>query len=162
MIDQDKQDQIWLNRAVRLAKIAARNGEVPVAAIVVGPQGQLLGVGLNNREKQINPLGHAELIAIQRSGKKLKNWRLVGCTIYVTLEPCVMCAGALVQARVSRLVYGALDSKFGGVQSLYGITQDSRSNHRLTEVKYLDSPSCRHILSDFFKNRRQAKRIRND
>lgn len=157
MIEQDKQDQIWLDRALRLAKIAARNNEVPVGAIVVGPKGQILGVGINTRERQQNPLGHAELIALQRASQKIKNWRLLGCTLYVTLEPCVMCAGALVHSRISRVVFGALDPKFGGVQSLYSIAQDSRANHRLAEVKYFEQLSCQTVLSDFFKSRRQAK-----
>jgi tRNA(adenine34) deaminase len=149
----EQNDEYWMGKALALAKIATSKQEVPVGAILVNNQ-QIVATAYNLREKLNSPLAHAELIALQRGSQKLNSWRLIDCTLYVTLEPCVMCAGALVQARIQRLVYGAADPKGGGVKSLYEITQDSRLNHRLQVTSGVLAEECANLLKDFFKKRR--------
>jgi tRNA(adenine34) deaminase len=144
---------------LRLAQEAARRDEVPVGAVVVGPEGQLLAQAWNQREGLRSPLGHAEMLAIQRASLKLGAWRLSGCTLYVTLEPCVMCAGAIVQARLDRVVYGTPDPKGGAVESLYQVLQDRRLNHRC-EVQCLGDQPSREILREFFAHKRRVKKNR--
>ncbi|PIS11446.1 MAG: tRNA adenosine(34) deaminase TadA [Bdellovibrio sp. CG10_big_fil_rev_8_21_14_0_10_47_8] len=146
-------DEYWMKKALALAAKAATKGEVPVAALVI-KDNQLVSTGQNRRETLKTPLGHAELIALQRASQKLGAWRLLGCTLYVTLEPCVMCAGALVQARISKVVFGAMDAKGGAVQSLFNIGKDPRLNHRFEVVSGVLAEPCSRILSDFFKSRR--------
>src|SRR5262245_41924672 len=123
-------DRTFMERALRLAAEAAQLGEVPVGAVAVR-NGEVIGVGFNRREVDRDPLAHAELLCLRQAAQALKVWRLSGVTLYVTLEPCAMCAGALVQARVERLVFGAKDPKAGAVGSLYNLAQDGRHNHRL-------------------------------
>jgi tRNA(adenine34) deaminase len=147
-------DLLWLGRAMRLARMAEKKGEVPVGALVVSPHGQILGAGLNLREGQHQAAAHAEVIAISRASRRIKNWRLVGCTLYVTLEPCIMCCGLIIQSRLSRVVYAARDPKGGGAQSLYQLLQDSRLNHRVESVDYLPLEEATEILTSFFKKRR--------
>lgn len=144
-----------MKRALRLASLAQTQGEVPIGALILDPQGKLLSVGFNQKESQNNPLGHAELLAIRRASQKRRAWRLEGCTLYSTLEPCVMCSGAIVQARISRVVFGALDPKGGGMQSLYQIGSDPRLNHRLTSLENLNCSDCSGILTRFFKTKRK-------
>ena len=148
-----KSHEFWMKKALRLAEKAAKRGEVPVGAILVKGDEQISSAS-NRREEWHTPLGHAELIALQRASQTLKAWRLLDCTLYVTLEPCVMCAGALVQARVSRVVYGAIDPKGGGLKSLYQIGDDSRLNHRFELIGGVLENECSQILKDFFKQRR--------
>lgn len=148
-----KTDEYWMQKALKLARKASLRGEVPVGAILVKGD-EIISLASNRREQWHSPLGHAELIALQRASQKLKAWRLLDCTLYVTLEPCVMCAGALVQARVKRLVYGATDPKGGAVQSLFQIAQDPRLNHRLEVVGGILQNECGQLLKDFFKQRR--------
>lgn len=150
-------DAKWMRRALVLAEKAAARGEVPVGAILV-KDNQVLSMASNQKEKWQTCLGHAELIAIQRASQKLGAWRLLGATLYVTLEPCVMCAGALVQARISRLVYGAADPKGGAVDSLFKIGQDSRLNHRIEVTAGVQSELCSSQLSGFFRKRRQNQK----
>lgn len=154
--DTLSQDLLWMKRALELAKKAAKLDEVPVGAILVH-KGQLVAKAFNRRETWNTPLGHAELIAIQRASQKLGAWRLSDCTLYVTLEPCVMCAGALVQSRISRLVFGAKDHRGGGSVSLYQIPQDTRLNHRLEVAGGVLEEECALLLSDFFRKKRQEK-----
>ena len=149
-------DEQWMTQALELARKAALQGEVPVGALIV-KDGKLVSEGLNCRESQKNPLGHAELIAIEAASQKLGAWRLLDCTLYVTLEPCVMCAGALVQSRIKRVVIGTLDPKGGGLASLYQIGQDSRLNHQLEMTKGILEVECSQVLKDFFKARRSEK-----
>jgi tRNA(adenine34) deaminase len=146
----------WMKLALELAKKAEAIGEVPVGALIVR-DGRLVSRGINRRETLHTPLGHAELIAIHRASQKLKAWRLTGCTLYVTLEPCIMCAGALVQARVDRIVFGALDSKGGGARSLYQLCEDTRLNHRIEVVGEVLADESAQLLKSFFKKRRSQK-----
>jgi tRNA(adenine34) deaminase len=151
-----KTHDFWMEKALRLARKAAERGEVPVGAVLVRGE-QLISKASNRREQWHTPLGHAELIALQRASQKLEAWRLIDCTLYVTLEPCVMCAGALVQARVSRVIYGAHDPKGGGVQSLFQIGSDPRLNHRFELIGGVMEQECSQLLKDFFTLRRQKK-----
>ena len=135
---------------------ASVSGEVPVGAVVVC-ESEIIGRGHNRREKQHSPLAHAELLAIEEASRHLGHWRLSSCQLYVTLEPCVMCVGALVQARMGRLVFGCLDPKGGAVESLYQLCNDSRLNHRLPVTGGILAKDSTAILDDFFKRLRQSK-----
>jgi tRNA(adenine34) deaminase len=149
-------DIYWMRKALLLAGKAAKQDEVPVGALVVVGN-QLISTGFNKREKLHSPLAHAEMIAIQKASKKMKKWRLSDATLYVTLEPCLMCTGLLVQARIGRLVCGALDAKGGAVFSLYQIPLDKRLNHRFAVTGGVLEAECGQILSDFFRKKRQEK-----
>lgn len=143
-----------MQMALAWARKAAELDEVPVGAVVVDPQGLVVGVGYNRRETWKTPLGHAEIIALQTAAKRLDRWRLSDLTLYVTLEPCVMCAGALVQARVKRVVYGTRDPKGGATHSLYTICNDPRLNHRIDVQEGLLAEEASALLKDFFSKKR--------
>jgi tRNA(adenine34) deaminase len=146
-----------MQRAIKLAKKAAVIGEVPVGAVVY--QGsKVLAEGYNVRESECDPTGHAELLAISKAGKALGDWRLTECSLAVTLEPCPMCAGALVNARLGRLIYGAADPKAGACHTLYEIPVDDRLNHRVTMIGGVMASECRALLQEFFQQRRQINR----
>lgn len=145
-----------MRRCLALAAEAAVLGEVPVGALVVH-DGAVVGEAFNRREVDGDPLAHAELRAIARAAAKLARWRLSGCTLYVTLEPCFMCAGALVNARVDRLVYGALDPKAGAVASLGTVCSDARLNHRLTITGGVLEQECGAALTAFFARLRDRR-----
>lgn len=144
----------WLSEALRLARVAATLDEVPVGAVIV-QGGQAVGEGYNRREIDRNPLAHAELLAILDACRRLDGWRLTGCDIYVTLEPCPMCLAACQQARISRVVYGARDPKGGALSLGYELHLDSRTNHRFS-LEYSDMSECGKILSEFFARRRKT------
>ncbi len=146
-------DDDYMRQALTLAATAAGLGEVPVGALVVY-ENQVISGAYNERESIPSALAHAELTAIARATAHLQRWRLTGCTLYVTLEPCVMCAGALVQARVDRVVYGARDPKGGAVESLFSVLTDSRLNHRPNVTGGVLADECGAILTQFFKQRR--------
>lgn len=145
-----------MQKAYELAQKAASLGEVPVGAVVVF-ENQVVGEGYNLRESKNHPLAHAEKIAIEMAAEKLGRWRLTGCTLYVTLEPCVMCAGAIVNSRVEHLVYGAKDPKSGGVESLYQILSDKRLNHRPLVTSGVMHEECSAILKSFFAQLREVR-----
>lgn len=152
-------DLYWMKRALFLAKKAQVAGEVPVAAIIVHTKtNKLVSKAYNLREKISSPIGHAEILAIHRASIKLKSWRLVGHTLYVTLEPCVMCAGAIIQGRLDRVVFGALDPKGGGVESLYQILSDQRLNHHMPYLGQILELESRQLLQTFFKNLRSTQK----
>ena len=142
-----------MRRALELAAQAGAQGEVPVGAVLVH-ENAVIAEAYNERETRPSALAHAEISVISEACRKLGRWRLTGCTLYVTLEPCVMCAGALVQARVDRVVYGARDPKAGAVESLYQVLADERLNHRPLVEGGIMGLECGKILSDFFKARR--------
>lgn len=150
-------DQKWMRMALQEAEKARALGEVPVGAVLVGPRG-LISKGHNLREKNSTPLGHAELIALHRGAKARQKWRMEDCTLYVTLEPCVMCAGALVQARLGRLVYGAKDDKAGAVDSHLHLCQQSFLNHQVKVVSGVLAAECSHLMSNFFSSLRDTKK----
>ena len=149
-------DEAFLRQALLLADEAAAMGEVPVGSVIVF-EGAIVGAGRNRREADNDPLAHAELLAIEAASTSLSRWRLSGCTLYVTLEPCFMCAGALVNARVDRLVFGALDPKAGAVGSLADVCRDPRLNHRLVVDSGLLQDECGAVLKRFFSARRARK-----
>jgi tRNA(adenine34) deaminase len=142
-----------MKAALEQAKIAEENGDVPIGAIIVY-QEQIIGRAYNQRQQLQDPTAHAEIIALTQAAAFLQTWRLNGCTMYVTLEPCPMCAGALVLARMDRLVYGCDDPKTGAVKSLYNIVQDKRLNHRLKVTSGVLADECSQQLQEFFAKRR--------
>jgi tRNA(adenine34) deaminase len=147
-------DERFMEQALEQARAAAGWAEVPVGAVVVH-RGQVLGRGHNRRELDQDPLAHAELLALRQAARHLGSWRLCGCALYVTLEPCPMCAGALVNARLERLVYGCADPKAGAVRTLYALCEDPRLNHRVEVVGGVLAQRCSRILSEFFSELRR-------
>lgn len=147
----------FMRLALAAARQASSRGEVPVGAVIVSAA-KVIGVGYNCREERQNPLCHAEIIAIQEASNALHSWRLDRCDMYVTLEPCIMCVGAILQARLRRLVFGCADVKAGAVESLYRLCEDQRLNHRLPVIKGVLADECSSILSEFFSRLRAQKR----
>jgi tRNA(adenine34) deaminase len=152
-LPEPRDDEEWMRRALREAGRAAAEGEVPVGAVVV-KDGRLLGSAHNQRERLHDPTAHAEMIAITQAAEAVGSWRLDGATIFVTLEPCPMCAGALVNARMGRLVYGADDPKAGACGSLMDLANDRRLNHRLPVTRGVLAAECGAVLREFFRARR--------
>lgn len=146
-------DIYFMQKALLEAKKAEKIGEVPIGAIIV-KNNKIIARGYNRREIDNDPLGHAEIIAIKKAAKKLGQWRLSDCTLYVTLEPCPMCAGAIVNARIPRLVFGCTDPKAGAVQTLFQIGQDKRLNHCLKVTVGVETNASSHLLTSFFKKLR--------
>jgi len=142
-----------MRMSIEQAKIAEENGDVPIGAVIVYKD-QIIGKAYNQREQLKDPTAHAEIIALTQAAAYLSSWRLNGCTIYVTLEPCPMCAGALVLARMDRLVFGCDDPKTGACGSLYNIAQDDRLNHRVEITCGVLAEQCASLLSEFFQRRR--------
>ncbi len=150
MIDPDKH---YMSKAIIQAQIAEENGDVPIGCVIVR-EDRIIAKGCNQRELLNDPTAHAEIIALTQAAAYLDSWRLHGCTIYVTLEPCPMCAGALVLGQLNRLVYGCDDPKTGAVKSLYNITEDERLNHRLDVTSGVLADECSQQLREFFQKRR--------
>ncbi|THG31145.1 nucleoside deaminase [Naasia lichenicola] len=143
-----------MRRALELAVLARDRDDVPVGALVLDESGAVLSEGLNTREAESDPTGHAEIVAIRRAAAARGSWNLEGCTLVVTLEPCVMCAGALLQARISQLVYGAWDDKAGAVGSVYDVVRDRRLPHRVEVATGVLADESAALLEDFFRRRR--------
>ena len=146
-------DAAWMAEALAEAEAAASEGEIPVGCVIVR-DGQIIARGHNLREQTGDPTAHAEVVAIRRAAQALGCWKLSGCTMYVTLEPCPMCAGAVSQARISRLIYGAGDPAYGCAGSVYRIPEDPAFNHFCKCDGGTLEADCRALLEDFFKNRR--------
>ncbi len=146
----------WMAEALRLAARAGEEGETPVGAVIADASGAIIGRGRNARQRG-NPLGHAELFAIAEAAEAIGDWRLVGTTMAVTLEPCAMCAGAIVNARIDRLIYGAPDPKAGFCGSLGNLVQDPRLNHRVELIGGFEEERSRELLQRFFRDLRQRK-----
>jgi len=143
-----------MRKALLLAASASQQGEVPIGAIVMNPAGQIVGEGFNTREQERDPMNHAEVVALRMAAVANKSWRLDDHTLVVTLEPCTMCAGAAVQARVGRIVFGAFDKKAGAVGSLWDVVRDPRLPNRPEVVSGVLADECAEILSEFFKAHR--------
>ena len=142
-------DRLWIQEALAEARRAAEIGEVPIGAVIV-LQGEIIGRGHNRREIDRDPLAHAEILAIRQAAERIGGWRLSGCTMFVTLEPCAMCAGALVNSRIDRLVYGAADPKAGYCATLGNLVQDARLNHRLEVTAGVMDEESAALLRAFF------------
>ena len=140
-----------MRRALQLAAEAPAAGDVPIGAVVVDQEGAVIGEGVNVREHLGDPTGHAEVVALRAAAARIGQWRLSGCTLVVTLEPCTMCAGALVLARVSTLVFGAWEPKTGAVGSLWDVVRDRRLNHRPAVYSSVLEAECAALLQDFFR-----------
>jgi tRNA(adenine34) deaminase len=153
-------DVDYMRLALDEARQALAKGEVPVGA-VVACKGEIIGRGHNLREARQSPFAHAEVIAIQSASERLQSWRLSACDVYVTLEPCVMCVGAILQARIRRLVFGCLDAKAGAVASLYGLCDDARLNHRLPATGGVLARESAQLLESFFKELRESRKLAN-
>lgn len=143
-----------MGRALELAALAGEDGDVPVGAVVTDAAGTVIGEGRNLREQTHDPTAHAEVVAMRQAAASVGSWNLEGCTLVVTLEPCVMCAGALLQARVSRLVFGAWDDKAGAAGSVYDVVRDRRLPYRAEVVAGVGADAAAALLRDFFDSRR--------
>ncbi|MFC4601761.1 tRNA adenosine(34) deaminase TadA [Cohnella hongkongensis] len=146
-------DERWMREAIVQARHAESLGEVPIGAVIVR-DGAIVGAGYNLRERDRDPTAHAEMIAIRQASERLQAWRLLGCTLYVTLEPCPMCSGAILQSRVERVVYGASDPKAGCAGTLMDLLQDSRFNHMSPWTSGVLQEECSALLTDFFRRLR--------
>ena len=146
-------DAAWMAEALREAELAASEGEIPVGCVIVR-DGEIVARGYNLREQTGDPTAHAEIVAIRRAAQALGCWKLEGCALYVTLEPCPMCAGAISQARISRLIYGASDPAYGCAGSVYRIPEDPAFNHFCSSDGGVREAECRSLLERFFQNRR--------
>jgi len=146
-------DEVFMQEALALARQAEANGEVPVGAVVV-VDGEITGRGFNSPIAKSDPTAHAEILALREAGAQARNYRLERATLYATLEPCVMCAGALVAARVERLVFGARDLRFGGVRSKFRIADSELLNHRIEIVEGVLAAECVELVKKFFEHRR--------
>ena len=143
-----------MRRALAEASAAEAHGDVPIGAVILGPDGELLAAAGNERELTGDPTAHAEVVAIRRAAERLGEWRLTGCTLVVTLEPCTMCVGAIVGARIEHLVFGAFDEKAGAVASLWDVVRDPRLNHRPAVTSGVLAGECAAVLERFFAERR--------
>nr|HDN01179.1 tRNA adenosine(34) deaminase TadA [Deltaproteobacteria bacterium] len=148
-------DMKYMRQALEHARIAGRQGEVPVGAVLVDEKGQILAMAGNMPMRQCDPTAHAEILVLRQGARKIGNYRLTGTTLYVTIEPCSMCAGAMLLARVKRLVYGARDPKTGACGTLYNIVQDARLNHCLEISQGILADECRSLIQAFFQKRRK-------
>ncbi len=165
---QPMNDEEYMHMALEEARRAAGMGEVPIGAVVVYQpidkatrrplaEPRVIARACNVRETQQDPAGHAEFVAMKQAAKELGVWRLTGCTVYVTLEPCIMCAGLMHQARIDRCVYGAPDGKAGALGTLYSVHEDKRLNHNFSVTSGVLQEECAGILKDFFKARRKNR-----
>ncbi|AFY73771.1 cytosine/adenosine deaminase [Synechococcus sp. PCC 7502] len=147
--------RFWMDQAIALAKQAGSQGEIPVAAVIIGSDQKILATGENRKERDRDPTAHAEILAIRNATKVLKDWHLNQATLYVTLEPCPMCAGAIIQARVKTLVYGASDHKTGAIHTVLNLPHSSASFHKLQAIAGIRELECQSLLQTWFQKRRQ-------
>ena len=147
-------DENWMRKAIHVARDAAKLDEVPVGAVVVDANGKILAAASNRTIANTDPTAHAEILALRTAAIRVGNYRLTGATVYTTIEPCAMCAGALVNARVARLVFGAHDERFGAVETHFRICDSDELNHRIEITSGVLADNCRRLMQDFFKSRR--------
>jgi len=149
-----KLHQSWMDRAIALAREAGAVGEIPVGAVIVNNLGEEIAIGVNRKERDRDPTAHAEIMAIREASRILGDWHLLNCTLYVTLEPCPMCTGAILQARVSTLVYGADDPKTGAIRTVANLPDSPVSFHKLEAIAGIREQQCQELLQNWFKNLR--------
>ncbi len=159
-MERIKDDDYWMGKAIAEAGKAAARGEVPIGAVIVR-DGMVLGRGYNRRETSLDPTSHAEMTAIRRAARKTGNWRILDATLYVTLEPCPMCMGAILLSRLERVVFGCHDPKAGAAGSLYDLSDDPRLNHRVSLTSGVRGEECSALLSSFFAELRRRNKARN-
>lgn len=157
--EQRNEHEQWMNEAIREARKAEALGEVPIGAVIV-KDGKIIGRGYNLRETTMDSTAHAEMVAIREASAALNSWRLLDCTLYVTLEPCPMCAGAIVQSRVPRTVYGTPDPKAGCAGTLMNLLEEPRFNHRTEVITGVLKEECADLLTSFFRRLRQARLLK--
>jgi len=145
----------WMDRAIALAKQAGSQGEIPVGAIMIGADRQILATGENRKERDLDPTAHAEILALRNAAKILQDWHLHQTTLYITLEPCPMCAGAIMQSRVKTLVYGASDPKTGAIHTVINLPHSSASFHKLEAIAGIRERECQELLQTWFQNHRK-------
>ncbi len=153
-MEQRRHDEFWMERLLRQAGRVGAQGEIPVAAVILDRQGHCLGWGSNRRHRQQDPLGHAELVALRQAAALRGDWRFNDCSLLVTLEPCPMCAGALIQARVGRVVFGAVDAKRGALGGCLNLAADPSAHHHMVILGGVQGPAAQQQLSDWFRRRR--------
>ena len=154
-----EQDEFWMRKAIEAAIEARDLGEVPIGACLIDKNGELLAAAGNRTITSSDPTAHAEILVLREAGAKIGNYRLTETTLYTTIEPCAMCAGALVNARIERLVFGAHDTRFGAVESIFQICDTSSLNHQIDITKGVLAEDCRRLMQDFFRARRIVKSI---
>jgi tRNA(adenine34) deaminase len=145
----------FMGLALKEAKKAEQIGEVPVGAVLVSENGEILSAAHNQTIKLVDPTAHAEILALRKAALEISNYRLLNTTLYVTVEPCIMCMGAIVHARISRVVFGATDPKWGAAGSLYNYAEDDRLNHRVEITAGVRAEDCRRLMQDFFRAKRE-------
>lgn len=151
----NEQDEFWMRRAIEAAIEAEKLDEVPIGACLINEEGEVLAVAGNRTRTDCDPTAHAEILVLRDAAKKIGNYRLTETTLYTTIEPCAMCAGALIQARVKRLVFGARDERFGAVESVFQLCDTSSLNHQMEITKGVLADECRMLMQDFFRRKRQ-------
>jgi tRNA(adenine34) deaminase len=156
-VNQSEQDEFWMRRAIELAAQAEALGEVPVGAVIVCDD-EMIGEGFNQPITANDPTAHAEIVALRNAAKKINNYRLVGASLYVTLEPCTMCVGALIHSRIQRLIYATTEPKSGAVQSRSQLLSADYFNHKIEVTSGVLAQQCQHQLSAFFQRRREQKK----
>ncbi len=147
--------EAFMDLAIRAAHVAARRGEVPVGAVLAGADGRVLAGGRNRTIGDSDPTAHAEIVAIRRAGRRLGNYRLLNTILYVTVEPCLMCMGAIIHARIEAVIHGAPDPRWGGAGSLYDFSTDPRLNHPVRVIGGIREERCRELMRSFFRARRR-------
>jgi tRNA(adenine34) deaminase len=153
-----EQDEFWMREALQVAEKAGDTDEVPIGACLVDANGELLAIAGNRTIIDNDPTAHAEILVLRQAAEKIGNYRLTDTTIYTTIEPCAMCAGALVNARVKRLVYGANDERFGAVRTIFQICDNSLLNHQIEITANVLSEDCRRLMQDFFRRKREIQK----
>jgi tRNA(adenine34) deaminase len=161
MAKKPETHQFYMQLALDEAKKAGQKGEVPIGAILVAKDGEILAAAYNSTISFSDPSAHAEILALRKAGGKISNYRLLNTTLYVTTEPCIMCMGAIVHARLKRVVFGTYDSKWGAAGSLYNFADDRRLNHRTDIISGVLEEECRALIQDFFRTKREHEK-RND
>ncbi|MEO6589281.1 MAG: tRNA adenosine(34) deaminase TadA [Pyrinomonadaceae bacterium] len=154
-----QQDEIWMRKAIEAAENAGNAGEVPIGACLIDNKGNLLAIAGNRTITDSDPTAHAEILVLREAAKTIGNYRLTDTSIYTTIEPCAMCAGALVNARIKRLTYGAQDERFGAVETLFRICDSELLNHRIEITSGVLAEECRNLMQKFFRAKRIAKRV---
>lgn len=154
-----EKDEFWMRKAIEAAAEAERAGEVPVGACLIDKNGELLAVAANRTVTDFDPTAHAEILVLREAARKIGNYRLTETAVYTTIEPCAMCAGALVNARIKRLIFGAHDIRFGAVESVFQLCSSSSLNHQIEITSGVLAEDCRQLMRDFFRARRRARTI---